>query len=398
MGLRTFKGKEYTAGDRKEIQEEKEEVIKFVVHRFTDQQRPEDPSKVIIYPEFSEFGSEIIACLYCLPLLNKKYENRYKIAMGWYGRAYLYKHLVDEFWEIKEEHQWLRDWCRAFHHDSKNLRKLEKSASKIGEVLSVNELGLLTGHPKYEICPSCKGDVIQLADSQRCLRCLGGWRVPGIFNSIVEAKKEKVVWPLPSCESKLQHVKSRYLKKNSVGISARARKCYGRNLPSIFYERLIYLLEDMGYSPVWIGERATTLPCPLSRIIDFSKSEDANDLEMTLALVSQLKFTVQFWTASTRLAGLVGTPFLLVESPDQIWGIGQEGIRLTLCSKGPYKLLISHYRSFLENQTNGLSLVEKGIMEMRKNNYRDMIGMVENGKLIRQMRIANQLRIGRKDE
>jgi hypothetical protein len=43
--------------------------------------------------------------------------------------------------------------------------------------------------------------------------------------------------------------------------------------------------------------------------MDFSRLPEARDLELTLAIISQLQFTVQFWTASTRLAAMVGTPF-----------------------------------------------------------------------------------------
>ena len=58
---------------------------------------------------------------------------------------------------------------------------------------------------------------------------------------------------------------------------------------------------------------------------------NARDLEQTLAIVCGCEFPVQFWTASTRLAGVMGVPYLLFESPDQIWGQGQEGYRRNLC-------------------------------------------------------------------
>jgi hypothetical protein len=41
--------------------------------------------------------------------------------------------------------------------------------------------------------------------------------------------------------------------------------------------------------------------------------------------MTNLQFTIQFWTASTRLASMMGVPWILFESPDQIAGNGQEG-------------------------------------------------------------------------
>lgn len=383
--MKLFKSKEYTAGDRQEICEERIEEIKFTIHKFTNKPK----SNVTIFPCFSEFGSEIVASVYCIPkLMRTKYKDNYTIVMGWKGRAYLYKHLVDEFWEINEEHMWLRDWCRAFHHDSKNLRQAEKQAKQYGNVVNVNEFGYITSYPKITEC-FCKSAVLPWNGYQVCTKCGKAWLDVGIFNDITKAKNQAVWTPQPS-QDKLDYV-SKYLKPNSVGISARARKCYGRNLPSIFYERLIYLLEDLGYNPIWIGEKITTLPCPIPRITDFSRTEDANDLEKTLALVSQLKFTVQFWTASTRLAGLMGTPFLLIESPDQIWGNGQEGMRLSICTKGNKKIVACHYRSFLDNQNEGLKIVEKAIKQMANNDYSDVIGMVENQRIVEEMRRAKGL-------
>jgi alkanesulfonate monooxygenase SsuD/methylene tetrahydromethanopterin reductase-like flavin-dependent oxidoreductase (luciferase family) len=46
-----------------------------------------------------------------------------------------------------------------------------------------------------------------------------------------------------------------YLKPNSVGIFARGRAMYGRNLSPEFYVNLIKMLEDLGYNPIWLGEK-----------------------------------------------------------------------------------------------------------------------------------------------
>ena len=67
----------------------------------------------------------------------------------------------------------------------------------------------------------------------------------------------------------------------------------------------------MDYNPIWLGEKQSTLACPVSDVVDMTRKPEARDLELTLAIVSQLEFTIQFWTASTRLSALVGTPYLV---------------------------------------------------------------------------------------
>jgi hypothetical protein len=103
-----------------------------------------------------------------------------------------------------------------------------------------------------------------------------------------------------------------------------------------------------------------------------------------------MEFTIQFWTASTRLAGAVGTPFILFESPDQIWGNGQEGMRLHLTSKGPKKLVIAHYRSVLEDNTKALEIAEAAIRDVGDGDYSTILGMVEDENAIRNMMWAKK--------
>lgn len=391
-----FKGRIFNAGDRKEIvAEEKIEEVQFNVHKFTNRLKPQNTANIVIFPNFSEFGSELIECLYCLPmLLNNRYAGKYSIVMGWYGRSYLYKHLVDEFWEIKEEHQWLREYCRAFHHVSKNLKKIEKNAKEFGRVVDVSEYAIQATYPELKECSECKGKITREKDRQHCLTCGKFYPEIGFYNRIKEVKNNASWIPFPSQE-KLDYVE-KYVKPNSVGIIARNRVCYGRNLQPDFYEKLIILLEEMHYNIIWLGEKETTWRSPFpDRVLDYCLTEDARDLEITLALVSKLKFTIQFWTASTRLASLVNVPFILFESPDQIWGAGQEGIRLSLCSKSKYKLVISHFHKVRDNHQDSLNLVKKAINEMDSGNYEDLIGLVENEDVITHLRSDNLVRIGR---
>ena len=150
----------------------------------------------------------------------------------------------------------------------------------------------------------------------------------------------------------------------------------------------------MGYEPVWLGEKQSTLPCPVPDVIDFSRMEESKDLELTFAIVKQCQFTVQFWTASTRIAGMMGVPYLLFESPDQIWGQGQEGYRRNLCDFGPSKLCVSHFLSILDDPDAGIALARRCIEEMQKNNYEDVFGLVEDEASARELRRKNAARIG----
>ena len=213
-----------------------------------------------------------------------------------------------------------------------------------------------------------------------------------MFGDIKYWKPRATRIPKPS-EQKTAVAKS-FLGNNPVGIFARGRKCYGRNLQPEFYSSLIEMLEGMGYDPVWLGERESTLPCPNPNILDFSRKEESKDLELTLAMVGECRFTVQFWTASSRLSGIMGTPYLLFESPDQIWGTGQEGLRRNLCDFGPRKLSINHYLSVYENNEAGLKVVRECLEEMLSGNYDDHIGMVEDRDSVLDMREKNRIRVG----
>lgn len=391
--LRNLAGRQFNVGDAVPIEKEKLiHNLKFKVHKFTNRPKP-IKENICIFPLFSEFGCEIIAVLYCLPkLLQGRYTGKYSIVLGWHGRSYLYKHLVDEFWELDEEYQSLRDLSLAFHHSSKNLALAQKKAGESGKVVDIGEIANVAIFPRLAGCPTCSGETkITIDGGQACMKCKCIWSEPGVFDNIEEAKKS-AVWLKPS-EEKIKYVR-KYLKSNSIGITARHRTTYGRNLQPIFYERLIYLLEDMGYNPVWLGEKVTTLPCPFSRITDFRSMEEANDLEMTLALVSQLKFTIQFWTASSRLAGLMGTPYIIFESPDQIFGQGQEGMRINLCTKGERKLVVSHFKNVYDDNTAGLSLAKQAITEIEREDYEDIVGMVENVDFVKFMRLGSLKRIG----
>ena len=363
-----------------EAPEERLENVTFNVHKLNHRPRPRKKDRIKIISCFSEFGCETLGVLYCIPRLLGRFPGSYVIAMGWYGREYLYRHLVDEFWELKEEHMWLREYTRAFHHHSKNLKKIEEEATWYGDVVPSNVLG------KYAVANYCRTCGMFWHEWRKktecCPKCESTVVVRSIFTDINEYKPTARRVPQPS-EEVITWAKG-VVKPNTVGVFARGRKAYGRNLEPDFYVRLIQLLEQNGHNVIWLGEKQSTQPCPVDHVMDFSRMPESRDLEKTLAIVTQLDFTVQFWTASTRLAGMTGTPFLLFESPEQIYvsysGLcsAQEGKRLELCSFGPKKVVIAHYKNVVEDPDKALELVERAVGEMKDGNYEEIIGMVED--------------------
>lgn len=373
-------------GDHRPIEREPQlEAVRFRVHNFSGRPRPSDPSKVVFFPVLSEFGSELVSCIYCLPdLAAGPFRGRHKVVLGWEGRACLYRHLADEYWEVSPDQNWLRDYCLAFHHGSRNLKAVERWLKRLGTVVPYNAFASHTAMPAFPGCVQCGSPLSRSLDGQKCQRC--GWRLPavGIYHDIRSATK-RAVWPqVPSAE-KVREAR-RWIPPNAVGITARARRTYGRNLPAGFYVRLVHELEDMGYSPVWLGEPNSTLPCPCPHIPDLRAASEFRDLEFTLAAVSLMEFTFQGWTASSRLAGLVGTPFVLLESPDQLWGVGHEGMRLKLCSRGPHKVVAVHFKEVEADHGAGLSLVRQAVKEMERGDYSDIISPLTDDRQVRQWR------------
>lgn len=381
-------------GDNRDfIDEEAVEDIKFDIFKLNDRSRPNDPRQVIVICCFSEFGCETVGALYCLPRIMRDHPGKYKIVVGWHGREYLYRHLVDEFWAVKPEHMWLREYARAFHHESNNLTRVEQALEKFGTVVPSAYLGRIVISAKCFNCRLFYNTVYLdgLYEKNTCPQCNSDNILNPILGDVAYWKPRAVRIPSPN-DNKLKEV-GKYLGKNPVAIFARGRKCYGRNLQPEFYVGLIKLLRDMNYDPIWLGEKVSTIPCPVDDVLDFSRMEESKDLESTFAIIKQCKFTVQFWTASSRLAGLMGVPYLLFESPDQIWGRGQEGIRRNLCDFGPRKLSINHYLNVYQNNEKALDIVKKCIQDIEIGNYEDHIGLVDE-EVVARMKDENKRRIG----
>lgn len=392
MTHRLFKTGKRAPGCNSASVEEPIEDVGFEVFKLNSRPRP-SKSKALVICCFSEFGCETLGAMYCLPRIMRDYPDRYKIVVGWHGRKYLYQHLADEFWEMKEEHMWLREYARAFHNESENLKKIEKTLSSYGTVVPSAYMGKVATYAKCFSCGlfwSCFWMTGNFEGSS-CPKCAGRDILWPILGDVSYWKPRAVRVPDPSPE-KMSFAK-KILPGRPVGVFARDRKCYGRNLQSGFYVGLVRLIRDLGLEPVWLGEKVSTMPCPVPDVFDFSKSPESRDLETTLAIVKNCEFTVQFWTASSRLAGMMGVPYLLFESPDQIWGRGQEGIRRNLCDFGPRKLSINHYLNVYNDNRAGLDVVRDCIAQMMRGDWSDHLGMVDHD-IVSMMREQNMARIG----
>lgn len=374
--------------------EESIEDVKFEIFKLNGRPRPKDKDRILVICCFSEFGCETVGAMYCLPRIMRDYPDKYKIVVGWHGRKYLYQHLADEFWEMKSEHMWLREYARAFHNESKNLQKIEERLSEYGRVVPSEYMGKVAISAKCFSCGlfwstvSLEGEIKALS----CPRCGGSDILRPIFQDVSYWKERATRTPEPSPE-KMKRAAA-LLGPKPVGVFARARKCYGRNLQPEFYVGLVDLLRKKGFSPIWLGEEVSTMPCPVPDVVDFSRmKESKDDLEPTFAIIKQCEFTVQFWTASSRLAGMMGVPYLLFESPDQIWGQGQEGIRRNLCDFGPRKLSINHYLNVYNDNQSGLGVVGNCVDEMVRGDWSDHLGLVDHA-VASKMRADNNHRIG----
>lgn len=354
--------------------------IKFRKFKFNNRPRPENIKRILIITCFTEFGCETVGLMYCIPEIIAQNLGAYVICVGWYGREYLYRHLVDEFWEIDESAMHLREYMNAFANVSKNIKRIEKKLEKHGMVFRGSGMGELCITNRCYVC----NKIWSGCQLEPCPYCNSQNIKYGYFSNVPYHRLSALQIPRPSIK-KLEEAKL-YLKKNPVGIFARARKMYGRNLPAQFYVKLISYLEKNGYSPIWLGEKQSTLPCPVDHIVDFSRMPESRDLELTLAIISNLKFTVQFWTASTRLASMMNVPWILFESPDQIVGVGQEGKRIGLTTDyNKKKLVLSHYCNVLEDHDQAINVLDRAIGEIKNNNWQEIIGMIENPETVELM-------------
>lgn len=355
---------------KKSSKEEKIDNFCFNVFKFTNRQKS---SKILIITNFCELGVETLACMYSIPKLLEIFNSYYVILVGWSGREYFYRHLVDEFWELKSENYWLKDTCNAFYHNSKNLDRLEIELKKLGILFKGHYLG------NFLISNVCKKCFHSWQNkSLICEKC-GAKEITHPLFGRVENKRFLRSIPKPKKET-IDCVRE-HIPDNSVAIFARNRKTYGRNLPKSFYYDLNYLIKSKGYIPMYFGENSSSLN--MEGCVDFSTMPVAKDLSFTLAALSCVKFSIQFWTASTRLSSIVDTPFILVESVDQIALRGQEGLRIAAASNfNKKKIILCNYLSFLENLKDGLRSVDKSINELELDNWEYVTDLSGNKNMV----------------
>ena len=337
-----------------------------------------------------EFGCEALLPHFYLPYFANKYNKFNKIVLGWPGREVFYKDYVDEFWAIDEKYLDLRNYTKAFSGMSKNIDLIEKGMRRYGAVFSSKSLNNFFCEG---VCKNCRTSFISLFRKFQCEAC----KSTDIVNSILadtNFHKQKYVGLNLSFDDYGELLSKMPKKKQTIGIFARNRITYGRNLPAKFYKRLCKNLEKKKFGIVWLGERISTLPSISKKYFDFTKSEYADDLNACLALVSACAGTFQAWTASTRLSQLVGTPYCLAESFDQLFGSGQEGKRINLLTKdlNKKKIIVSNFNDCMEQLDYFADLCADQLeMLVRNGDSSDCIGPVHNTESIKNLIVNNDL-------
>ncbi len=335
-----------------------------------------------------EFGCELFLPHYFLKKLRTQYSESKMVVIAWAGRSFLYKNFADEVWEIKDNYMWLRETVRAFLHVSKNIKKLENHLRTYGDIFPSSKFGNMVlenkcnkcqaafGSDKKILCPMCHESDVRLS----------------MFADLNNAKNN--FNPISYEDENIKLWAKRNMPQNAIAIFARNRKTYGRNLPKLFYINLIDRLIQHGYNPVWFGEKQSSMPCPNESIFDFSKLPEAKNLQYTLCCLETCAASFQAWTASTRLSQIANIPYVLVETPDQIYGRGHEGKRLFLFSNdlSKQKIVLCNYNKTMENQSMFLTLCEKSILQhIEDKDNSDILGLVDNEDQAKLLHQRNQL-------
>jgi len=328
---------------------------------------------VVLLSCLVEFGCESLLPHYFLPEFLHKTKNHHKVAVGWRGRKLFYKNF-DEFWEIDDQFMFLRDYCLAFTNVSKNIKNLENSLKQYGQVIPAQLLGN-TFHEKK--CNGCGAIILPISPNLICTKCKGTDFAPSLLEDPVNGKKryKKMDLDLSKYDSYLNSI----FNNKTIGVFARNRTTYGRNLPESFYIEFIKILRQKNYDVIWLGEEQSTLKCPLNDIYDVTKSEFKDDLEFCLALVGRCVGTFQAWTASTRFSQIMNVPFCLIESPDQLQGRGHEGKRLELLTqeKDKCKIIISNYLNSKNNLDKLLEICIFNFLDFIENkNSNTVVGIL----------------------
>lgn len=336
-----------------------------------------------------EFGCEALLPHFILHHLVTSNSKFHIVFLGWKGREYFYKDYADEFWEIDSEYMFLRDYVRAFTNVSKNIRNIEESFKSYGTVFSSKFLG---NYFLESCCSVCKAKIGTCKKLPKCPKCGSIRFINSLFADLHTTKNRYRPISLPRSNF-LSWAKS-LIKKPTIAIFARNRKTYGRNLPEAFYIKMIESIRQRNYEVIWLGEKTSSLDCPVSDVFELSRSEYADNLEACTALVSLCKATFQAWTASTRFSQITNTPFFLVESPDQIYGNGQEGKRLYLLTQdlAKKKIFLSNYIRAINNLDLFMDSCLEHLFDFITNqNSNDVIGFVNDISYVNDIMKENKL-------
>lgn len=339
---------------------------KHIFHKNTDK-------PVVLLSCLVEFGCESLLPHYFIPDFLEKTNKFHRIAVGWRGRKLFYKDF-DEFWEIDDRYMFLRDYCLAFTNVSRNINNLENALKQYGQVIPSKLLG---NRFHEKVCKKCRTTTLPLSSDIRCNKCNSIEFFPSLLEDPIEGKKhyKKLNLELEKYDSYFDKI----FTKNTIGIFARNRTTYGRNLPEIFYIEFIKNLKAKNYDSIWLGEKQSTLKCPVSDIYDFTKTEYSDNLEVCLGLVARCVGTFQAWTASTRFSQIMDIPFCLVESTDQLQGRGHEGKRLELLTqdKKKSKIIISNYLNSKDNLDKFLEICIFNFLDFIENkNSNTVVGIL----------------------
>jgi hypothetical protein len=377
-----FFNRDYTAGDYKLTKKEK--ILKNINFKKIIFNKPKGNNNNLIVCCFSEFGCETVGIHYILPRIRQNNPDKRIIVVGWVGRSFLYSHLADEFWEIDADLMWLKDYSRAFHHESKNIKWVEKHLKKFGEVITSIELGNIALIGK---CRSCKNVFGSDRVYKNCEHCNSDDLELSLFSDTPNTRNtyKSISYPRLSKIKKAGKI----IKENTVALFVRGRNVYGRNFTPEQYYLIVSDLIKSGYNVLWLGEKYTTFDLKGDfgdKFYNLCNHPDFNDIEFVLAALTHCKFSLQFWTASTRLAAMINLPYVLVESPDQIVGRGQEGTRLILTTKDEEnkKIIFCNHLNVVENFWDFRGLLKNSIFNFVVNrDFTDVIGMVDNFETVK---------------
>ncbi len=347
--------------------------ISFNKHIFNEEK---DIQGKIFYFSFGEFGCETMLPTFLIPRVNSNFQEYRKIVVGWHDREYFYRNICDEYWELDSQYMSLKDHSYAFENASLEIRNLAKRLSPLGKIIDGTKIGKLCVTAKCQKCDFefevDRGDIC-------CPKC----HTDKIFNSLLQGAKSYKLGSnlLPPIRKEFLDFANEYIPENTVALFARNRKTYKRNLSTNHYNKIIDMLSSLGYNIVLLGENVSSYNLDNTKIINFMNHKLAGNLEAAFAIVNRCVFSLQFFTASTRISSMLDKPFVLFESVDQIYGRGQEGIRLSLMTKNynNKKLVLANFADVDENTDESVELTKRAVHELIVEKNADDLFLRPNG-------------------